>query len=241
MHPRTPLLLVAAVSLLMTTLLYVGGMFFVAGFLPPPSPALSPEALATLYQQNHTSILAGLTMSFVGTGFMLPLCVVGGVFMAEVERPDGFPVFTVIQLLSALATVLFTALPNFIWMAAAFRPDRAPAEIALLHDLGWIMWATPSWGFAFQLLCVGIVGLRDKRPRPFLPRWMSYLALWLAMDMAPTPLVPFFTEPGPFAWNGLYTFWIAFFGPVAWIGVLFFMVVHNVRRGPEATGAPQHA
>lgn len=228
MTDRKPLIIVAAISMVMTTILYAGGMFYISGFLPPPSPALSQLGVVSFYQQNHTAIITGLTMAFVGTGFMLPLCVIGSVFMAEVE--EGFPYFSLMQALCALATVIFTALPNFIWMTAAFRVDRSPELITLLHDLGWIMWATPSWGFAFQLICVAVVGLKDKRAKPFIPRWMSYLALWVAVGVAPTPLVPFFVEAGPFAWNGLFTFWVAFFSPILWIAILFVLIVMNIRN-----------
>lgn len=231
MKDRKPLIIVAGVSMLMATIFYVGGMFAIAGFLPPPSPAWSQAEVIQFYTENRTSIITGLTMSFVGIGFMLPLCVIGSVFMSEVELEDGFPFFSVMQSLCAVVTVLFTALPVFMWLAAAFRIDRSEELIMLMHDLGWIMWATPSWGFAFQLICVAVVGLRDQRPKPFLPRWMSYLALWLAAGMAATPLVPFYTVSGPFAWDGLFTFWVAFFAPIAWIAVLCILIVNNIRAG----------
>jgi len=226
MNERMPLMIIAAISLLMVTVLYVGGMFIISGFLPPPSPTLTELEVVNFYRENRTSIITGLTMAFVGTGFMLPPCIIGSVFMSEVE--EGFPYFAFLQGLCALATVLFTAFPNFIWMAAAFRVERAPELVAMLHDLGWIMWATPSWGFAFQLLCLAVVGLKDKRPLPFIPRWMSYLAIWIALGMTATPLVPFFTVDGPFAWNGLFSFWIAFFSPVVWIAILCMMIIFKV-------------
>lgn len=231
MTPRKPLIIVAIVSMIMTTLLYVVGMFVIADFLPPPSPGLSEAEVVHFYHENHTSIITGLTMAFVGTGFMLPLCIVGSVFLAEVE--EGFPFFAVMQGLCAVITVIFTALPNFVWMAAALRVERSPELISTLHDLGWIMWATPSWGFSFQLICAGICGLKDKRETPFMPRWMSYLALWVAIGVMPTPLVPFYTEAGPFAWNGLFTFWIAFFSPIIWIILLVFLVADRIRQKPE--------
>ena len=227
---RKPLIIVALISAVMTTVLYAVGMFVIAGFLPPPSPSWSQAEVVNFYRENHTAIITGLTMSFVGTGFMLPLCIIGTVFMAEVEKERGFPFFSLMQALCAVVTVLFTAFPNFMWMTAAFRIDRAPEQIMLLHDLGWIMWATPSWGFCFQLLCVGIVGLQDKRPKPFIPRWMSFLALWVAVGVAPTPLVPFYTESGPFAWNGLFTFWVAFFSPIFWIVLVSFLVIANIKK-----------
>ena len=169
-------------------------------------------------------------MALVGTGFMMPLCIIGSVFMFEAETANGqFPFFSIIQSLSALATVLFTAFPNFIWLTAAFRIEWATPELThLLHDLGWIMWATPSWGFLFQLLSVAVVGLMDKRQQPFIPRWLSYFAIWVAIGTLPTPLVPFFTE-GPFSWNGLFTFWIAFFSPIVWIALVAIIVFNHIR------------
>lgn len=224
---RKPLIIVALVSGVMITFLYAFGMFAVAGFLPPPPPTLTVDQVVSMYQQNQVSIIAGLSMAFVGTGFMLPLCIVGSVFMSEAE--EGFPFFSVMQSLCAVITVLFTALPNFMWMAAAFRVERAPELTALLHDVGWIMWSTPSWGFAFQLVCVAVVGLMDKREKPFIPRWLSYLALWIAVCVSPTPLVPFFMT-GPFAWDGLFSFWIAFFAPICWIIIVTFLIINNCRR-----------
>ncbi len=231
MTNRKPLIVVAGISMLMVTVFYAGGMFAISGFLPPPSPALSQTEVVSFYAENRTAIISGLTLAFVGVGFMLPLCIIGCVFMVEVESKDGFPFFTVMQGLCAVVTVLFTAFPNFMWMTAAFRVDRSAELIVLMHDLGWIMWATPSWGFAFQLICIAMVGLKDKREKPFIPRWMSYLALWLAIGVAPTPLVPFYTASGPFAWDGLFTFWVAFFTPVAWIAIVTLIVIINIRHG----------
>jgi len=229
---RKALILVALASAILTTLLYPVGMFAIAEFLPPPTPTLSEQAIVSLYQNQRNSIIAGLSMAFVGTGFMLPLCLIGSVFMAEVEIRNGqLPFFASLQALCALATVLFTVLPNLVWMTAAFRPDRSPELTYLLHDLGWIMWATPSWGFCLQLVCAAIVGLQDKSDSPFMPRWLSYLAIWVAVGVMPTPLVPFFMQ-GPFAWNGLFSFWIAFFSPIFWIALLSFIIIRNIRLNP---------
>jgi len=233
MQDKRPLILVATVSMAMTILLYGGGMFLIAGYLPPPSPMLTEPEIAAMYRDNHSSIITGLTMAFLGTGFMLPLWVMASVFMAEVE--EGFPYFSIMQALCALATVLFTALPNLVWLAAAFRIDRPSELIYMLHDLGWIMWATPSWGFAFQFICFAICGLSDKRETPFVPRWLCYLGLWVALCVLVTPLVPFFTD-GPFAWNGLFSFWVAFISPNLWSTLLAVYVIKRIKgTQPQVT------
>lgn len=228
MKSKAPLLPIAVVCIVTTSLCYGVGMFVIAGYLPPPSPIQSELEIAAMYQENHVSIITGLTLAFVGAGFMLPLYLMGSVFMVEVE--EGFPYLSVLQALCALATVLLTAFPNLIWLTAAFRIDRPSELIYLLHDLGWIIWATPSWAFAFQLICFSACGLRDKRQVPFVPRWFCFLGLWVAVGVLPTPLVPFFVDGGVFSWNGLFSFWIAFFSPVFWFVLLGVMVVNNLNR-----------
>ncbi len=232
MPNRKPLILVALVCMTMTTLLYAGGMFAVAGFLPPPPPSMPEAEVVQFYQDNHTSIIAGLTMAIMGAGFMLPMCLIGSVFMYEAETAQGrFPFFSALQALSSLATILLTAVPNLIWITAAYRVERAPELVQLMHDFGWIMLGTPAWGFAFQLISAGIVGLTDDRETPFIPRWLSYLALWCAIGVLPAPLVPLFLD-GPFAWNGLFGFWIGFFSPIFWISILSMIIFNNVRNNP---------
>ena len=63
---------------------------------------------------------------------------------------------------------------------------------------------------------------------------MSYLAFWVALCMSYTPLVPFYTSSGPCAWNGLFSFWVAFFSPIVWIILLSFIIVRNVVQGQPA-------
>ncbi len=73
MKNKPPLLLIRFVSLLMVALFWGMGMFVIAVFLPPPSPELSVAEIAAVYREGRTSIITGLTMAFVGAGFMLPL------------------------------------------------------------------------------------------------------------------------------------------------------------------------
>ena len=48
----------------------------------------------------------------------------------------------------------------------------------------------------------------DKRPDPVYPRWVAYFLVWCAIGFLPATGLAFFYD-GPFAWNGLLSFWLA--------------------------------
>lgn len=89
------------------------------------------------------------------------------------------------------------------------------------------------WSFALQNAAVGVAILRDRRAEPVLPRWLGYLGLWAAVLYMPSCLALFFHE-GPFAWNGIFTFWLAAAAFVIWNLTLIVQIDRLIRRGaPE--------
>jgi hypothetical protein len=124
--------------------------------------------------------------------------------------------------------VLFV-LPPIFWCAAAYRPERAVADIVMLNDLGWfsfIMIVPPG---ILQVIVLGAAILQDKRKVPLFPRWVGYLNLWAALLFVPGGFVSLF-KTGAFAWNGAIAFWIpvSFFG--AWWIIMFVMCLKAIKR-----------
>ncbi|MHB8691243.1 MAG: hypothetical protein ACYDHH_08350 [Solirubrobacteraceae bacterium] len=81
----------------------------------------------------------------------------------------------------------------------------------------------------FQWLATAIVILQDKRAEPIFPRWAGYLNLWVALGSIPSTLLQF-VHRGPFAWNGIFSFW---FGAAAfgiWILVMSVLMISAVKR-----------
>ena len=67
---------------------------------------------------------------------------------------------------------------------------------------------------------------------PIFPRWLAFYNLWSALLMAPGSLIPFF-KTGPFAWDGLFAFWLpaTVFG--IWFVVMQVMVLKAIRAEQE--------
>jgi hypothetical protein len=86
-----------------------------------------------------------------------------------------------------------------------------------------------------QCLAVGACILKDKAEDVY-PRWLGYFNIWVAVLFLPGSLLYFFKD-GPFAWNGLFVWWIplsVFFG---WFIVMFVMTIKSLNR-QERGGSP---
>ena len=66
-----------------------------------------------------------------------------------------------------------------------------------------------NFAFAFAILT-------DPRRRPLFPRWLGHLNVWATIVYTPAIVLQFFKH-GPFAWNGLFVFWL----PAVVFGIQF--------------------
>lgn len=207
---------------------FMVGFWFVGGMIPPPSPAKSAEEIARFYTENQTRIQLGLFISMIAAGFAFPWAVVIALQMKRAEGRWG--PLSITELVSGAVLCLLFVFPMFAMAAAAYRPEtRSPELTQALNDLGWL----PFIGFiapaCVQVLAFGIVPFIDKRPDPVFPRWVGYFNLWCVILFAPGILDIFFTT-GPFAWNGIFAFWIvlAIFG--SWFLVMVLPLLKAIRQ-----------
>jgi hypothetical protein len=77
----------------------------------------------------------------------------------------------------------------------------------------------------FQMLPIAYVGLTQKVvSNSAFPRWHAYFTFWSAVIFEAGAL-PYLFKAGPFAWNGLISFWLPFpiFG--LWMMVTAFVLL----------------
>jgi hypothetical protein len=92
-----------------------------------------------------------------------------------------------------------------------------------------------------QCLTLGIAILIDKRERPIFPRWSGYLALWTATLLAPAGVVPLFKD-GPFAWNGIFGFWVPLSIFCVWVSTTTWLLIAAIKReADEPADQPSEA
>lgn len=216
MNTRNQIL--CAWSGLLFALLFMSGFQLVAQFVPPPSPNASAAEIAGIYGARTWQIRLGLLMMMTSCGLV---CAFVAAIAVQMRRMEGTArILTYLQLSAGTASVAFLILPILFWTAAAFRPARDPELILLLSDLGWIIFLMPFTTFVIQNFAIGFAILGDSNPTPVLPRWLGFFTLWVGVLFIPGGLLTFF-KTGPFAWNGVFVFWIPLVIFFVWYLVMF--------------------
>ena len=122
------------------------------------------------------------------------------------------------------------------WLIAAFRPDRAPDLTLLLNDLAWI---TFTCGVPFLIaLClfIALAIVYDDQEEPVFPRWVARFNVLIAVALVPAGFAGL-TLSGPFAWNGLVSFWVRNVAIAVWIIVMAIALRQSMARDRNIVGA----
>ncbi len=67
--------------------LFLIGYIGLAGFMPPISPADSPELVANYYKENALSLKFGLVLMMIGLGFSMPFLAAMTVQLKKICSP----------------------------------------------------------------------------------------------------------------------------------------------------------
>ena len=181
--------------------------------IPPYSAALDAQAIADHYRHHTTNIRIGMIVTMM----LGVLYLVWGMAITKVMEAVEWhnDVLSRLQLWGAGFTALILVFPPAIWLAAAFRPDQLdPSIIQMLYDTGWIVFDLAFTLTALQLVAIGVCFLSDRRAVPVIPKWVSWLCLWIAFMFLMLFLMPFFKD-GPFSRSGIVNYWVEF--------ILFFL------------------
>lgn len=205
---------------------------FLIRMVPLPAATLSAEEVAAIYRGNSLNIRIGAVVCSWVAAFMVPLAMVITVQMHRIEK--GWPIWSVLQLCGGCLMSMFLCFPPIIWGVAAFSPDR-PAEVTLgIHELANMTLVTTDQYFIFQYVAIAVVALTGRAdPLSPFPRWYGYYTIWTAI-MFEAGALGFIPRTGPFAWNGLFVFWIplTIFG--LWIIVTSALILGALKRQEQA-------
>jgi hypothetical protein len=126
------------------------------------------------------------------------------------KMEPGFPILTYASIACiGVATVMFEVIP-MTWAVASFRAGSINPEITqALNDWTWFAFLYSWPPFAVWLIIIGIAVLRDHSGHQYLPRWVGYECIWVAILISPAGMIAF-TKTGPFAYNGWLALWVPF-------------------------------
>src|SRR5262245_54122557 len=209
------------------------GFWIVAGLMPPPPPDDSALEIQKLYVDNTDSIRVGLVLCMIAgtlTGaFAAAIC-------TQMKRVEGtYSPLSYTELGLGMLGVLLFILPTMVMQVCAFRPeDTDPELLRTINDLAWIPFVGVFAPAVFQNIAIGICAFKDTEGKVF-PRWLGYFNFWAAFAFTPAALLYFF-KTGPFAWDGVFVFWVplSIFG--AWFFVMFFVLRKSIQRQAAEEG-----
>ncbi len=207
--------------------LFVVGMVAFAGFVPPPSPATSADEIAAIFRDNTTGIRFGMVLVFLATILFL---FYGAEIAHQTRRiASASRALCYVQIASVSAAVLIIDIPVMLWWTAAFRPERPAEFIRLLNDVAWMIFIVGFVPYVAWALAVGLAILADVAPEPIFPRWSGYLSIFVALVQIP-PVMLVFVKTGPFAWDGLISWWLPAIDFFGWILVMMVLTAAAARR-----------
>ena len=216
---------------------YIIGFVVIARFVPPTSPMMKGAELAAFYENNRLGIQIGQLIGLISSAFVLVWPGAISAQMARVEKGQ-FPMLSLMQYGAALVLAMLFMLCSLIWSIAAYRPDLSAENLRMLHDSGWLIFVMGYPEYIVQLVCIGVVGLSDRRAQPFLPNWACYATFVTAFAGIGGGFSTF-VKSGVFAWDGLLGFWVpvAFF--LIWLVFIMlpFLLQAIAREAAEAGDA----
>jgi hypothetical protein len=198
------------------------GYWFLAGLVPPPSPH-DTAAQIQHFWGHHTDLKRlGLVITMIAGAMTAPFVAVIATQMKRIEGEHS--PYTWTQLGMGMVGTLLFIFPVMVMQAVAFRPHRDPNLMLLLDDLAWLPFVG-VWSCAFvQNFAIAFAIFKDTEERVF-PRWLGYFNIWVALLFIPGSMIYFF-KTGPFAWNGLFCFWL----PLSVFGIWFFVMFPYLRK-----------
>ncbi|MHB8695633.1 MAG: hypothetical protein ACYDHH_30800 [Solirubrobacteraceae bacterium] len=212
--------------------LFFAGWGLTAGFITPlPTPRDTPLQISQFFSGNTFAIRLGLLITLFGAPLQASFAALIAEHMRRIEGRIA-PLASTQLVLGGIA-VLLVSFPCFVWEAIAFRPLRDPQLMALLNDAAWLSFIGAFAPAMMQSLVIGIAVIGDRSERPVFPRWVAYFNFWAALLFIPGGIV-FFAHRGPFAWNGIFPFWI----PAAVFGA-WFVVMFTALRGAIASSVAE--
>jgi hypothetical protein len=197
--------------------IWIAAFFLFPGFVPPTSPEASAAEVAAFYSENLSRVRYSMILFNWFCVALIPI------LMLIVERMRGVahrtPVlrYCVIGVAGAAPIAFLTS--TIFWLIAAFRPDRSPDLTLLCNDLAWI---TFTCGVPFLIALCLFLALAiafDDQDEPVFPRWVARFNVVVAIVLVPAGFAGL-TLTGPFAWDGLVSFWVRNLAIATWIVVM---------------------
>jgi len=214
-----------------------------AGNIPPFPPSATPLQVKAHYIDHRLGILIAMSVCLTVTAFYMIWGNAISNVMQRIEGPEGL--LSKVEMMGATITCAPIMVACSFWLTAAHEANTlSPGVLHMLYWNGWLLIDLAYLVTSFQIAASSIVFARDKREKPLVPSWVCWWGWVTFASFFVVNAIPFVTT-GPLAFDGVISFWIAFFTWFIWCPVLSYYVIKAVDRlkaedaaaGPAALAA----
>jgi hypothetical protein len=201
---------------------------FVARNMPPFPPSATPEEVKAHFQEFRLPLLIALSVCLTMTALYMSFSVAVARVMERIEGPGGL--LSKLEMMGGTITCAPVMTTMAIWLTAAHEVNNLSPEIMhMLYWMGWLMFDLAYFVTSLQIAAVSIVFMRDKRKKKLVPDAVSWWGWVTFASFFAVSAIPFVIT-GPLAFNGVISFWIAFFTWFIWIPSLSFFIIKAIPR-----------
>jgi len=218
------------------------GWWVIGGFFPLHRPSAGAEEIAAFFRTDVLKIRLGMVIVMWGSATFIPFTATIADYVSKVEGRSG--PLTKIMSMSGYANAMLTFYPPLLWIANTWRSQERSAElIYLINDIAWLQFIGGLALIMPMFVVVGVTALNDKTANPTFPRWIAFVSAMTFILFLPDQML-FFFKTGPFAWNGLFAFWVPLTVFCGWFILLAYLVRRSIiadlneRRGTAAAYDP---
>lgn len=214
-------------------LIWISAFFLFPGFLHPMSPTMSAEEVAGFYRDEAARIRYSMILfNWFGVG-LVPVVVLLALQVRRMAHRTPILSYSLIACAGGPPALFLIA--NMFWLLGAFRPDRAPELTMLFNDLAWITFSVMVSYLIAQCLLLALAIYWDRNETPVFRPWVAHFNVATAVALMPAAFTALALD-GPFAWDGLLSFWLKNIAIATWIivmGVVLGQTIMRQRRSAE--------
>jgi hypothetical protein len=196
--------------------------------MPPFPPSATPDEVKAHFQEFRLPLLIALSICVTMTALYMAWSVAVARVMESVEGPGGL--LSKLEMMGGTITCAPVMVTLAIWLTAAHEVNYLSPEVMhMLYWMGWLLFDLAYFVTSLQIAAVCIVFMRDKREKKLVPDAVSWWGWVTFASFFAVSAIPFVTT-GPLAFNGMISFWIAFFTWFFWIPSLSFFIIKAISR-----------
>src|ERR1700730_5889174 len=200
----------------------------VARNMPPFPPSATPEQGKDDDRHCRVPLLIALSICVPMTAFYMSFSVAVARVMERIEGSGG--VLSKLEMMGGTITCAPVMVMVAIWLTAPHEVNNlTPGIMHMLYWMGWLLFDLAYFVTSLQIAAISIVFMRDKREKKLVPDAVSWWGWVTFASFFAVSAIPFVTT-GPLAFNGVISFWIAFFTWFFWIPSLSYFIIKAIGR-----------